>query len=322
MMPLALLTDTSIGDTVCALAALQIVAKQYERIAVVQTIPDLGTCMMPTNAATYFIKALPNRAKLEVMNMGVGAAMLPRYGHPIRQILDHLGVESPSAIPQPYWHEKETNVRWDVEEQRYIVEPITYPQYDFLLHMNTDDGDRLWPFSQWAKLIEALLEEYPGCSIGILGSDKRPPWNNHRPDPRPFATPISRGVVDCNFYTVAASINDGVAYVYNRSFSTVGSLIKRARKAVITIDSSISRIAHAVGSKNHVLLCPDAYPVEWSSHPGCFNVVGNPKTWAVDTVMQMVYATKPHRNGLPCALAYKEPKLVPVDLAKLKSEAR
>ena len=37
----------------------------------------------------------------------------------------------------------------------------------------------------------------------------------------------------------------GIEYVYNRSFESVDSLIKHCRKAVLTIDSAASRIAHA-----------------------------------------------------------------------------
>jgi hypothetical protein len=158
-----------------------------------------------------------------------------------------------------------------------------------------------------AALCRALMEEYPGCSIGILGSDQRPPWNHHRPDPRildPYMT-VREAETNGN------QPQPGVEYLYNRGFQLIGALIAHCRKAVITIDSSVSRIAHAVGSKNHVLLCPEAYCVEWSSHPGCFNVIGTPKTWTVDGIMGAVrsaiddvgpYAMPPRRDVDAAAL--------------------
>jgi ADP-heptose:LPS heptosyltransferase len=312
-LPLALLTDRSIGDMVCSMAALQILAARYEQIVVTTNIPQLLGPMSPPNA-NHHLGWMPYHSQCEVFNVSVGSSMNPRYGHPIKQILDHLGIESPAQIPQPTWNEKTMNARfvngaWDVS-------PIAYPKYDFLIHANSDDDARRWPFDQWAALIGALLEEYPGCSIGILGSDHVPPWNHHKPDPRPFGHTDSTFSAVCS-PTRSALIRDakedgsaprsGVEYVYNRSFALVGSLVKRAKRAVITIDSSVSRIAHAVGAKNHVLLCPDAYPEEWSSHPGCYNVVGNPQTWSVYDVMQKV---KCANDGCPLGYAMPPTRIV------------
>lgn len=285
--PVAFLTDRSIGDMVLAMGALQIVAQKFEQMIVTTNIPQLLVPMAPPNA-NYHLGWLPYHAQAEIFNISVGSSMNPRYGHPIKQILDHLGVEAPCAIPQPQWRERTTLVTINRDrkpgEDYYNVTPIVYPEYDFLIHLNTDDSDRLWPFEQWAELIVALRAEYPDCSIGIIGSDQTPPWNHHKPDPRPFSEePYALTHPESGYpYIPREAATDGsqpepgVEYVYNRSFELVASLVKRARKAVITIDSAVSRIAHAVQSRNHVLLAPAYYPLEWAAHPLCYPVYGYP----------------------------------------------
>lgn len=300
-LPVVMMTDRSIGDMVQAFAALQVVAPRYPQgMVLVCNIPQLVQPMAPKNV-NLNTGWLPWHSTAELFNISVGSSMNPRYGNPAKQILDHLGIESPAAIPQPEWRERTTTVSRNPnfvngvkpdDEDYYVVKPIVYPEYDFLLHMNTDDDDRRWGFAQWGTLISALLKHYPDCSIGILGTDQVPLWNHHKPDPRPFACCrwwFLNGASDLREAKEDGSASEpGVEYVYNRSFELVGSLVKRAKKAVITIDSSVSRIAHAVKSKNHVLLCPEMYPVEWSSHPGCYNVIGTPETWRVDDVLEAV----------------------------------
>lgn len=298
-LPVVMMTDRSIGDMVQAFCALQVVAQAYPQgMVLVPNIPQLVQPMAPknTNLNTGW---LPWHSKCELFNISVGSSMNPRYGNPAKQILDHLGIESPAAIPQPEWRERTTIVKRNPNfvngvkpdgEDFYVVEAITYPEYDFLIHLNTDDEERRWPFEQWGNVMLALMEEYPGCSIGILGTDQVPLWNHHKPDPRPF---LGAPLFPRDAAEDGSRPTGGVEFIYNRSFELVGSLVKRAKKAVITIDSSVSRIAHAVESKNHVLLCPETYPMEWSSHPGCFNVIGTPKTWRVDDVMRAVHAADP-----------------------------
>lgn len=319
--PLAMLTDRSIGDMVLAFGALQILAMKYEQMVMTTNIPQLIHPLAPPNA-NHHLGWLPWHSKCELFNISVGSSMNPRYGHPIKQILDHLGIESDVAIPQPRWAERTITVRnnpaWTPEgkEPLHLSEPIKYPAYDFLIHLNSDDEERTWGFEHWAEVIAKLLEQWPGCSIGILGTDIRPPWNHHKPDPRPFDNSISKYGVDIlvrEAPTDGSEPRPGVEYVYNRSFELVGSLVKRAKKAVITIDSAVSRIAHAVGSKNHVLLAPDAYCLEWSAHPGCYPVYGNPKTWGVDLLLESVNAAA---LGLDI-LRYEMPPLRRVDAKAL-----
>ena len=305
--PIVFLTDRSIGDMVMSMAAFQILADKFEKVIVTTNIPQLLSAMCPPNAEMH-LGWLPYHSHAEVFNISVGSSMNPRYGHPIKQILDHIGLESPAQIPQPRWIEKTTAVsrnpnfrdgKVPAGEDYYIVNPIVYPEYDFLLHVNTDDDDRRWPFEKWAELIMALREEYPDCSIGVLGTDQVPLWNHHKPDPRPFDDLVRSRI---NPYRASFEVREasnkgdemaqpGVEYVYNRSFELVGSLVKRAKKAVITIDSSVSRIAHAVEAKNHVILAPLLYPLEWSCHPSAYAYPGAARgdgAWEVDTLMRWI----------------------------------
>lgn len=327
-LPVVIMTDRSIGDMVQAFAALQVVAPQYPQgMVLICNIPQLVQPMAPKNV-NLNTGWLPWHSQAELFNISVGSSMNPRYGNPAKQILDHLGVEAPAAIPQPSWAERTTTVSRNPNfvngqkpegEDYYVVRPIVYPEYDFLIHLNTDDDDRRWPFEKWALVIGALMDEYPDCTIGILGTDQIPPWNHHKPDPRPwegideivFGTRIREAAED------GSAPRPGIEYVYNRSFELVGSLVKRARKAVITIDSSVSRIAHAVGSLNHVLLCPDAYPEEWSSHPGCYNVIGSPKTWEVDDVLMMIHRAHNPDNRRLFESPYQMPTYRKVDAQAL-----
>lgn len=329
--PVAFLTDRSIGDMVLAMGALQIVAQKFEQMIVTTNIPQLLVPMAPPNA-NYHLGWLPYHAQAEIFNISVGSSMNPRYGHPIKQILDHLGVEAPCAIPQPQWRERTTLVTINRDRKPaddfYNVTPIVYPEYDFLIHLNTDDADRLWPFEQWAELIVALRAEYPDCSIGIIGSDQTPPWNHHKPDPRPFDQfwngPPREAATD------GSQPEPSVEYVYNRSFELVASLVKRARKAVITIDSAVSRIAHAVQCKNHVLLAPAYYPLEWAAHPLCYPVYGYPdhKTnltnrrtdapvWTVEDVLLSVRHAAERLGPRNSSLQYEMPPARRVDAMAL-----
>ena len=71
----------------------------------------------------------------------------------------------------------------------------------------------------------------------------------------------------------------------------VAGLLRNARRAVITVDSMPSRLAHAVGvRRRHVLLCADVVPREWAEYPGVRMVYGPPDAWSVDAVMGLVVA--------------------------------
>src|ERR1019366_5976161 len=152
-IPLIMLTDRSIGDMICAMTALQILAADYEQVVISGNIPQLYSAMAPPNA-NFHTGWLPYRSKATVFNVSVGGAMNPRYGHPIKQVLDHIGIEAPCAIPQPFWRERTAAVTRNprmvngvlpLGEDYYDVRPIVYPEYDFLIHLNTDDDERCWP---------------------------------------------------------------------------------------------------------------------------------------------------------------------------------
>ncbi len=68
----------------------------------------------------------------------------------------------------------------------------------------------------------------------------------------------------------------------------VAGLMRKARKAVITVDSMANRLAHAAGVENHILLCSDVVPLEWGTHPKARVLYGPNTGWKVDDVLRLV----------------------------------
>ena len=80
----------------------------------------------------------------------------------------------------------------------------------------------------------------------------------------------------------------GASFLSNRPLPYVAGLMRNARKAVITVDSMPSRLAHAVGVDRHVLLCADVVPRLWGGYPGVRMVYGAPSSWTADAVIGLV----------------------------------
>jgi hypothetical protein len=50
-------------------------------------------------------------------------------------------------------------------------------------------------------------------------------------------------------------------------------------KVVVTVDSGPSRLAHAAGIKNHLLLSAKVVPEQWATHPGATVIRGDAGKW-------------------------------------------
>jgi len=79
-----------------------------------------------------------------------------------------------------------------------------------------------------------------------------------------------------------------IHYVYGAELTQIIHLMQRAKRAVITIDSGPSRLAHVANIANHLIICPDAYPKAWVTHPNAHMIVGNRKSWGVSQIVEAV----------------------------------
>jgi len=251
-------TDTALGDGLMAMVAIQEIARQRPFIYLYFGNSELQLPMRPLNA--QFMDRVPDHGFINLINLNVHK-LIQKYGrhkHLILQYLEQAGFEC-DHLPTP--HYIPVGAYLDDGTNRNELELV--PEYDFIIAPFSNDFRRTWPLENYVKLIEALLFTYGASSkIAIIGGKN---------DPKPLL--VSRQV----------------KHEYGWSIAWVYTLMKRARKAIITVDSGPSRLAHVAGVKNHVLLAPDWYVLDWQTHPGAFNVVGNRDTWTVSNVMLKVH---------------------------------
>lgn len=148
----------------------------------------------------------------------------------------------------------------DIPRPRIVFEDKA-PAYDYVIAPFTaDQRERGWDWVHFYNVARALLEDNSRASIAVIGASGSDEFG----------------------------IEPQVSTFYGMSLSFVASLIKNARKAVITLDSGPSRLAHAVGCKRHVLLASNVTPLVWQTHPGCHALYGDPHSWSVQQVLNAV----------------------------------
>ncbi len=138
-------------------------------------------------------------------------------------------------------------------------------EFDFIVAPWSADEFRMMPVDIWTGLFNVLQDRFPLCSIAVIGRDGDPrPWHDHI---------------------------GGIRYLYGLPLANVASFMRRARRAVITIDSGPNRLAHAANIRNHIILAPDVYPSNWVGHPGAILITGSRQSWAhaeiVDAIMRI-----------------------------------
>jgi ADP-heptose:LPS heptosyltransferase len=140
-----------------------------------------------------------------------------------------------------------------------IVFDNNAPAYDYVVAPFTkDDRERGWDIDSWSDLFRQLAESDPGATICVVG-----------------------GKSDHVF------AHNAVSHCYGQSLAYVASMIKNARRAVITLDSGPSHIAHAVNSKNHILLMSAVNVREWA-WPGARLLYAPPHGWSVKQVLREI----------------------------------
>lgn len=138
-----------------------------------------------------------------------------------------------------------------------VPEDDSVPVYDYLIAPWSLDDPRSLNVNELRALVDALNPD--AHSIGILGAQD---------DPRPLLD---------------------VFYEYGRPLAEVVTRLRRCKKAVITCDSAMSRLSHAAGIRNHLVMGANvggALSPGWIAWPGCVLVYAQPHQWRLAEVLE------------------------------------
>lgn len=143
----------------------------------------------------------------------------------------------------------------DIPRPKIVFEDKA-PAYDYVIAPFTaDQRERGWDMQNWWQLIAGLHGD-----VAVIGG-------------------ANEQKISC--------IPDSQHH-YGKALGFIASLIKSARKAVITLDSGPSRLAHAVGCKRHLLLCSNVVQQVWAMNPYGHTLYAEPHGWSVQQVLNAV----------------------------------
>lgn len=124
----------------------------------------------------------------------------------------------------------------------HIAEPGGFQPFDFLIAPWSAEPLRMVAAGHYTTFLYGIRNQFKGARIGILGSVD---------DPQ-------------NEYCFGKD----VTYLYGLQLPLVARLMVDTKVAVVTMDSSMNRLAHAAAIKNHVLVCANEVPLAWGTWPG------------------------------------------------------
>jgi hypothetical protein len=248
--------DGNIGDALCAIPIVHLLAEQVDRLYVAfRNAHVLELMQWPKNACPLW-EVPPGNTPMLVVRVNAHHSQLGgKRWHPTQHYCAMAGFPMPTTVPRP----------------RVAVGELAVPAYDFLVAPFTANlGERTWPLHNYRALLQDLRATYPGCSVAMLGGRGDPqPW------PRLGEAPLGMS-------------SEEVAYEYGRSLPEVIAMMRKAKKAVITVDSAPNRLAWASGIDYHVLVCANVVPEAWGGYPGVHLVYGNIWTITPATVLETV----------------------------------
>ena len=268
------LTDASIGDVVCSMAAVQVAAKEFKNIYLMSLLPMhwIATPMSPPNTGNN--KTMPPKQMGWLFNAGIGNGFamereIPKS--PALQLLESFGIIYDKPFVRPTFSVPRL---WDYDKHCFYSESV--PSFDFLVHIHTSDIYRCWNDEAWVELFKRIHKEWGDeITIGLLGGNAiLPKWEE---------VEDRFGPKENNPYNLT--------YAYDYRWPSVVQMMQQCKGAVITIDGAANRLAYAAGINHHVLLTPNHYSLEWSTHPGAYNAIGShdgPTKWDVDQVFEQV----------------------------------
>jgi hypothetical protein len=230
-----IVSDPNIGDAICAMHAVQVLAKDRKLVYLHSLNAEVELLMRPRNAKS--ISEIPESGLYHVKHFSIQNCFR-RWGRGLGTPEQHYlkeaglpGVPIPKAridLLEVFNKETGTFDKPDVPQAGLVIAPFT------------QDRDRMWPVEKWNYVIESFLGA--DVPITVVGAAS---------DPQPW---------------------DEVDYYYGRPLSDVGYLMRKAEFGVLSIDSGPSRLAQVVGVKRHVVLSPVIYPEAWVAEPESIQV--------------------------------------------------
>lgn len=171
--------------------------------------------------------------------------------------------------------------------------PVDVPTYDFVFApMSADMEQRGLAPERHVHFLTALFDAFPGSSVALLGSRGdgfaylpvlRALEGQHGFDERVMDETLGALIEGLH----RTETGDRVTVELGLPLDAVGAILQQCRRAVITVDSSISRLCHAVGIRNHLLLGSTATPPKWCDWPWAETLYGQ-ESWIPLNVVKVV----------------------------------
>lgn len=274
---LVVINDQPMGDALCAMAAVQVIAKfaaiEKRAFYLATKNKEVELLLRPPNALT--LRELPSRSRMEILRMDMGYILgsVGRIAHPIFAYMDQVEWPHDDVFPEVYFNMPKA---WDAATNTMVENDL--PEIDILIHPYCEGNPdlRLMPLEKWQVVFDRILHVHPEANIGILGHYAQSmPWPSRQHN------------------------RLALKYIYSYLLMDVIRLLRSAA-CVVTTDSGMNRLAHLAGVENHIILQPRAYPEFWVTHPGAVCIPGAPMTWnpnqIADAILQSVQ-TKEEATG-------------------------
>lgn len=255
-----IVVDSNIGDSICAMAAIQYVVENVEAPIYLQTLNrETEYLMKPLTKQIIPLHQLPTTSELmHVHKLDVGQAIRDyKFGvHLINAYLQQMGVYL-DYTPQPKLTEPFISI-YEREQPNY---------YDIVIAPWSADARRTMTAADFVALMDRMIVQFPRKRIGILGGEK---------DGSPYFHP-------------------NVIYEYGNSLATVACIMRNAHH-VITVDSGMNRWAHAALDPSkfavkHTVLVPYHIPDIWAGHEHAIlirSTQDKPQHWDNDEIIEVV----------------------------------
>jgi hypothetical protein len=252
---LVIISDPNMGDSICAMHAVQIMARERKLLFIDAMNAEVELIMRPRHALP--MSAIPESGLFHVKHLSIQHCFRQWGGRlemsPVRHYLRAAGITIPGELPKP-----NVDLLLKFNYATGAFEAPEVPQAGLVIAPFTQDPGRRWSYARWARVIGQLRDAK--IPITIIGSaSDREPWY-------------------------------GVDYYYGRSLSDVAYMMKHATIGTLTVDSGPSRLAQAVGAPNHIVLSPSIYPEAWVAEPESFQIrsLGPEPEWSVSEVVDAV----------------------------------
>jgi len=179
--------------------------------------------------------------------------------------------------------------RYPIDPEINVSEDLTVPSYDFLIAPYVlADFARFWPLDNWRKVIQEVQSRIPSATFGILGSKKlfddsalakiTPGGTQH------FYVDFNRQ--HHSNYPIHGA---GIFEEFDKPLTYVVNLMRRTKRAVLTVDTGPSRLMQAVKSVPHLILAHNSVGYDWCTYPGATLIHANMATLGSEQVVKTLF---------------------------------